>query len=72
MLTLLKGVIADIVLKQDSSLLLFVAKAPLVILEGLKSFATIEPVRFLDTSLVLVFEIITGGLDIPSICLFFL
>jgi hypothetical protein len=72
MLTVLKGVIADIVLKQESSLLLFVAKAPFVNLEGLKSFATIEPVRFLDISLVFAFEIITGGFDMPSICLFFL
>jgi len=65
-------VIADIVLKQESSLLLLVAKALFVNREGLKSFPTIEPVRFLDISLVLVFEIITGGFDMPSICLFFL
>jgi hypothetical protein len=63
---------ADIVLKQESSLLLFVAKAALVNLEGLKSFPTIEPVRLRDISLVFVFEIITGGFDMPNIYRFFL
>lgn len=64
--------IADIVLKHESSLLLFVAKAAFVNLEGLKSLPTIEPVRLRDISFVLVFEIITGGFDIPNICRFFL
>jgi hypothetical protein len=63
---------ADIVLKQESSLLLLVAKAAFVNLEGLKSFPTIDPVRFRDISLVFVYEIITGGFDMPNICRFFL
>jgi hypothetical protein len=65
-------VIADIVLKQESSLLLLAAKAALVNLEGLKSLPTIEPVRLRDISLVFVFEIITGGFDMPNIYRFFL
>ena len=72
MLMLRKGVTADIVLKQVSSLLLL-PMPPIVILEGEKSLPTIEAVllREIAFEVWLVFEIITGGLLVPEIWRFF-
>ena len=69
---LLKGVTADMVLKHDSSLLLLPIP-PMVILEGEKSFATIEAVLLREMARdiwLVVFEIITGGFAMPCICRF--
>lgn len=72
MLMLLYGLIADIVLKHDSSLLLLPI-APMVIRDGEKSLPSMDPVLFREKPLLgawLVLEIITGGFEMPCICLF--